>query len=142
MKRFLLGFAAGLAVVVLANVAGFADIRIAGLFSNDESNAPVAPHDLVIGAERFGSLRVILSARGAAVGDIEVDVGERPGGKMAVDITDKGGVAFFERMPVGRFVIFFNDATYPQNFERVPSLVPVEITEGEVAERIIELTER
>ena len=61
---------------------------------------------------------------------------------MAVDITDKGGVAFFERMPVGRFVIFFNDATYPQNFERVPSLVPVEITEGEVAERIIELTER
>lgn len=111
-------------------------------FGNNENSNFVAPENLIEGATEFGSLKVILTdTRGAFIDNIEVDVGEHPGGKMAVEVTDKNGVALFEKMPAGNYVIFFNDNTFPKNFERVPSLIPVKITKGQATEQKIELRE-
>ncbi len=60
---------------------------------------------------------------------------------MSVEITDKDGMAFFEKVPIGNYVIFFNDNTFPKNFERISTLIPVKITEGQVTEQKIELKE-
>ena len=60
---------------------------------------------------------------------------------MAVEITDKDGVAFFGKVPVSNYVIFFNDNAFPKNFERVGTLIPIKITEGRIAEQRIELKE-
>lgn len=139
MKKFIFGIIAGIVLMLILNFLGF-DLK--RFFSNNASNAPVAPQDLIAGAEKFGSLKVVITSdKRAFISGVEVDVGERPGGKMAVSITDKDGTAFFEKVPVGNFVIFFNDITYPKNFERVSALIPIRIIEGQITEQKIELKE-
>lgn len=56
-------------------------------------------------------------------------------------MTDRDGIVIFDKMPVGDFVIFFNDSTFPKNFERVSSLIPVKIIESKTTEQKIELRE-
>lgn len=143
MKKFILGLITGIVVMLILNFLGFGDLRRFGLFTNNGGSPDiVAPQNLIDGAQKFGSLKVIITAgKTAFVSNVEVDVGEHPGGKMAVEITDRNGTAFFEKMPTGNFVIFFNDATFPKNFERVSSLIPVKIVEGETTEQKIELNE-
>jgi hypothetical protein len=139
MKKYILGLITGIVIMLILNFLPM------GFFSGDKNNSPniVEPQNLIDGAQEFGSLKVVINAgKTSFVSGIEVDVGEYPGGKMAVEITDKDGAAFFEKMPVGNFVIFFNENTYPKNFERVSSLIPVEITEGKTTEQKIELSEK
>ncbi|NLJ49780.1 MAG: hypothetical protein GX428_09400 [Candidatus Atribacteria bacterium] len=138
MKKFILGLITGIAIMLIA------DFLFIGFFTSNKNNTPniVSSQSLIEGAQKFGSLNVVITAgKTAFVSGIEVDVGEYPGGKMAVEITDKNGTAFFDKMPVGNFVIFFNDATFPKNFERVSSLIPVKIVEGQTTEQKIELNE-
>lgn len=124
--------------MLILNFFGVVDLK--SLRSSGDETPIVTPQDLIPGADKFGSLKVVITTNGTTfVSGIEVDVGERPGGNMAVEITDNNGTAFFEKIPVGNFVIFFNDSTYPQNFEKVQSLIPVKIIEGETTEQKIEL---
>ncbi|MFA5086879.1 MAG: hypothetical protein WC470_01085 [Candidatus Paceibacterota bacterium] len=141
MKKFIFGLITGVVIFMLLNFFGIVDLKQfgKGFWS---SSSIVAPENLIEGAQQFGSLKVaITSGQGAFIGNIEVDVGEHPGGKMAMEITDKNGIAFFDKMPVGNFVIFFNDNTLPKNFEKAPSLIPVKIIEGQTTEQNIQLSE-
>ncbi len=138
MGKIILGVVIGMAITLALNFFGLIDLKRSSL-SSGANDGPVFPQELISGAEKFGSLNVVITAGGAFVSGIEVDVGERPGGKMAVGVTDKNGTAVFEKMPVGKFVIFFNDNTFPKNFERVSNLIPIEIIEGRTTEQKIEL---
>ncbi len=142
MKKFILGLITGLIIMLIMNFFVFCDFkRFESLGNNNGSNI-VASENLIDGIQKFGSLKIVVTAgKTAFVSDLEVDVGKQPGGKMAVKITDKNGTVFFEKIPTGDFVIFFNDVTYPKNFERVSSLIPVKIVEGKTTEQKIELIE-
>lgn len=141
MKKFIFGLTTGAVIFMLLNFFGIVDLRQFGKgFGNNSSI--VAPENLIEGAQQFGSLKVtVASGQGEFISGIEVDVGEHPGGKMAVEITDKNGVAFFEKMPVGNYVVFFNDNTFPKNFEKASNLISVKIIEGQVTEQNIQLNE-
>lgn len=139
MNKFILGLITGIVIMLALNFLGFGDF-IKGFFNNTASNI-VAPEDLVSGAQEFGSLKVIITTnKTQLVSGIEVDVADHPGTKMTVGVTDNNGTVVFEKMPVGNFVIFFNDVTYPKSFERVSALIPVQIIKGQVTEKNIELS--
>lgn len=82
MKKFILGLVVGVILTLGLNFFGIVDLsQIGSLGDEDNSASVVAPQDLVGNAEKFGSLKVIVSSGGASVGGVEVDVGEQPGGK-------------------------------------------------------------
>lgn len=143
MKKFILGLIIGLVIFLTLSYFGLGNF-MQGLKGgeNGESSSVVPAELLKEGAAEFGSLKVVMTdSQGAFVGNIEVDVGEQPGGKMAVETTDGNGVAFFDKMPVGNYVIFFNEITFPKNFERPAVLIPVKIMAGQTTEQEIILNE-
>ncbi|MDD2730975.1 MAG: hypothetical protein PHW33_02520 [Candidatus Portnoybacteria bacterium] len=142
MKKFILGLAVGIAIFLVLSSFGFGDFMQELRNNNADEGGPpvVSPENLIEGATEFGSLKIIITAGETAfISGIEVDVGEQPGGKMAVGVTDENGTAFFEKIPVGDYVIFFNDYTFPKNFEKPSVLIPIKITEGKTTEQKIEL---
>jgi hypothetical protein len=74
------------------------------------------------------------------VANVEVDVAETPGPppEGGVSPTDSKGVATFHIKP-GTYVIYFNNANFPKNLA-VPELVPVTVTQGEVAQVTIQVS--
>ena len=141
MKGFFLGLVVGIGLMFILNITGHGDPQSWGLFGkNTGIPAAVAPQNLVKGATEFGTLKVIVSSNEMPVADVEIDVGLAPGGNMAIAKTGKDGVAIFERMPAGDFVVFFNDYNFFKNFQRVSSLTPVSIIAEKTTEQKIELT--
>ena len=131
MKSFILGF---IAALVLIGVIYFGYPFIRGFFGG----GPVSPSELMPGAKVFGNLKVQLTGAGKPLPNIEVDLGQ-PGGRMSFTTTDADGVAFFLNVPVGAYNIFFNDLNYPKEFERVSSVIPVEIAKDKTTEKKIDL---
>jgi hypothetical protein len=141
MKGFLLGLAVGIGFMAILNITGWGDIKHWTLFGNNAGvpNA-VATQNLVKGATEFGTLKVTVTSGKAVVSGVEVDVGVQPGGKMAVATTDKDGVALWNEMPIGDFVVFFNAYNFPKNFKFESSLTPVSVSADQTTEQKIELT--
>jgi hypothetical protein len=137
MKKIILGLIAVVLVIVALNTLGV--INLKEIFSGmEDTEKLVSPRDLVNGAKKFGDLRVVVMSLNGAVSNLEVDIGKKPGGKMSAGTTDADGIVVFNDVPVGDFVIFFNDYTYPAIFEKMP-LIHFNILEDQTTEKVIEL---
>ncbi len=136
MKKFVLGFVSAL---VLAGLAYFAYPVISGFFGG---GGPVSPRNLKPGATDYGTLRVEVFGKGNPLPDVEVDLGEigpnGPAGPMSFMVTDDGGLALFENVPIGAYDVFFNTNHFPAGYA-VPRNVSVNVVKDQVAQKRIDL---
>ncbi len=94
--------------------------------------------DLVSGASTFGNLKVTIVGNGKPVGNLEVDLGNRPGSVRCMQKTDKNGMVLFEGVPTGQMFIYFNSNAFPKEFGHPPT-ESVTILQGQLAEKTLEL---
>jgi hypothetical protein len=78
----------------------------------------------------------VVTDKGAAVKNLEVDMGLTPGGKPpegGTAVTNASGIAMFHVKP-GTYVIYFNLSTFPQDLVYPPSTSPQSATSITVSE--------
>lgn len=135
MKKYILGFISALVLIAIIFVV-FLFIRGSG------DKGPVSPVDLKPEVTDYGILRVEVFGKGKPLADVEVDLGEigssGPTGPMSFMVTDAGGLATFENVPVGSYDIFFNTNHFPAGFAP-PKSVAVNIVKDQVVQKRIDL---
>jgi hypothetical protein len=86
-----------------------------------------------------GTLKVILTAGGKAVPNLEVDVSSQPGGKKYyMRTTDASGASVFDGIPSGNSFIYFNTENFPQQFGTPPTAA-ISVFSGQTVEKSIDL---
>jgi hypothetical protein len=89
-----------------------------------------------------GILQITINNTGKPVGDLEVDVGTKPGAtKYYMGLTDANGVIAVDGIPAGSYFIYFNNGNFPTEFGN-PPLVPVSISTGQTTKKTIDLTSK
>lgn len=79
-----------------------------------------------------GSLKVSIMSAGAPVKSLEVDVGTKPGApQYYLKMTDDSGIALFEEIPAGSYVIYFNQENFPSGLAQ-PKLETVSVAVGKM----------
>ncbi len=88
-----------------------------------------------------GSLKItIFSYTGAAAKNLEVDLGTQPGApEYYMKYTDKNGVAEFDGIPSGAYVIYFNGVTFIKDYGSSNITEQVEINKNQTTEKTIRL---
>ncbi len=118
MRKFILGFIAALALIGI----GY------GVYYF------LTPRD-------FGDLKVTATSNGKPVAGLEIDVDKKPGPpKYRID-TDENGIALFEKLPVGAYAVFFNDASFPSDRLEKPEggIIWVDVAKDQMTETKINL---
>ena len=74
-----------------------------------------------------GSLKVSIVSSGAPVKSLEVDIGIKPGASQYyLKFTGEDGIALFEGIPAGSYVIYFNQESFPSGLiEPAPQAINV-----------------
>jgi hypothetical protein len=89
-----------------------------------------------------GILQITIANEGKPVGNLEVDVGVKPGAtKYYMGLTDTGGVISVDGIPAGNYFIYFNNGNFPVEFGN-PPLVPVSVLAGQTTKKSIDLTSK
>lgn len=135
-KDVMLGFISALVIVA---VLFFAYLAIRSLSSG---GGPVSPENLKPNVKDYGSLRVEIFGKGNPLADVEVDLGEigsnGPTGPMSFVVTDSGGLASFEKVPVGSYDIFLNSNHFPNGYA-LPQRVSISIAKDQIVQKRIDL---
>ncbi len=86
-----------------------------------------------------GAVKITISASGKSVGDLEVDLGTKPGApQYYMKLTDANGTAIFDGIPAGSYVIYFNSNNFPQQFGSPPTET-VTVGSGQTSVKNIDL---
>jgi hypothetical protein len=86
-----------------------------------------------------GTLRITLVNGSDPAPDLEVDLGSRPGAEQYyMKMTDAGGVALFEGIPAGSYVIYFNLNAFPSAYG-TPQTQSVTVVKGQTETLEIQL---
>lgn len=151
MRKLVLGFVSILIIAALAYVGYkvFSESVFKGkspLFGVVKSNEAVLCDTQQHLCNSFsktsnsGNLKVIISASGDPVKNLEVDLGVQPGApKYYMRPTNNQGIALFEGIPSGNYFIYFNGINFPKLYGNSPTQ-GVEIIPNQVVERFLELT--
>ena len=137
MKKFILGFISGVIVVVIVFLI-FLFIR--GSFNG---SGPVNPESLNPNVKDYGSLRVEVFGKGNPLSNIEVDLGKvgsgGPTGPMSFTVTDSNGIASFDKVPIGKYDIFFNTNHFSNDYIP-PQKTSVSIAKDQLTQKRIDLS--
>lgn len=152
MKKFVWGFISALAAVGLVYMVfvfppQLGSKKKGALYDNDVKKA----HEAVLcdseqhscsyfdKVQDSGNLNVVVTAAGVPMKGLEVDAAGRPGApRYYVKLTDDTGVALFNGLPTGSYVIYFNGVNFPKEYGDAPT-VPAMITKEQTTERRIDL---
>ncbi len=151
MKKFFLGLILALALGSIFNVIlgyskygyisklkGYLESKKTQDIQNQIAKEVKECKELIPSASSFGSLKVTILGNGRPVENLEVDVSDKPGPNRCMINTDKDGIAYFGKVPVGRLVIFFNSGAFPKNLGKDPVLY-IEINKDQTTKTMLEL---
>ena len=89
-----------------------------------------------------GILQITVISNGKPVGNLEVDVGTKPGAtKYYMGLTDSDGVITVDGIPAGNYFAYFNNGNFPAEFDN-PPLVQVNVLAGQTTKKTIDLTSK
>jgi hypothetical protein len=89
-----------------------------------------------------GDLKIKVTAKGASVSGLEVDVGKKPGAnEYYMMLTDISGTVRLNFIPPGKYFVYFNNNEYPEKYG-APPVIPIEVTIGQTTLQNIELTSK
>ncbi len=145
MKRFILGFVLIVAVIIAGYIAS-------KFFYASKNTTPGQRMAVLCNTERNvceqfvpatdgGSLKItILTHTVTPAKDLEVDLGTKPGDlEYYMKYTDKNGVAEFDGVPSGSYVVYFNDTTFIKEYGASSIRVRVEINKNKATEKVLQL---
>lgn len=86
-----------------------------------------------------GAVNVTVKARENPINELEVDLGTKPGAsEYYLSRTNSKGVALFEGIPAGSYVIYFNQNNFPSGFS-APAPEQIQVVKGESKEITIKI---
>ena len=144
VKKFILGF-----ILIVVVVAGYLAFKF---FFISEDTAPGQHTTVLCNTERnvceqftpasnSGLLKItILTRTGMPAKDLEVDLGTKPGAtEFYMKYTDKNGIAEFDGIPSGSYVVYFNGTTFIKDYGSPTTTERVEINKNQTTEKTIVL---
>lgn len=89
-----------------------------------------------------GILQITITSGGKPVGELEVDVGTKPGAeKYYMGPTDANGVVVIDGIHAGNYSIYFNSNNFPTQLGDSP-LVPINVSAGQTTKTTINLVSK
>lgn len=145
MKKFIFG----LIIIFVVIVAGYIAFKF---FNSSKNMIPGQRRAVLCNTERnvceqftqtsdSGSLKIaILTSTGIPAKDLEVNLGIKPGAtEYYMKYTDKNGVAEFDGIPSGFYVVYFNDTTFIKDYGSPTTTERIEINKNQITEKTIKL---